>query len=82
MPSILTDKKVASQNYLPDYSYAGYHNGEIAIPKKESTTIYATDYGVIANDGLDDSKNLIKAIKAASDVAGEVVLQLPVGQII
>lgn len=82
LPQIIADKKVASQNYLPDYSYAGYHYGEANIPQKTAQIINATDYGVIANDGLDDSKNLSKAIKAASSINGDVVLQLPAGQII
>lgn len=82
LPQIITDKVTFSHNYFPDYSYAGYHNGEISIPKKASQIIYATDYGVIANDGLDDSKNLIKAIKAASAIQDDVILQLPAGRII
>jgi hypothetical protein len=82
VPQIINDKNVASQNYFPDYSYAGYHNGEMNIPKKSAQVIQATDYGVVANDGLDDSKNLIKAIKATSELNGEVILQLPAGQII
>lgn len=82
LPKIITNKEIAAQNYLPDYSYAGYHFGEVKIPEITTQIINATDYGVIANDGLDDSKNLIKAIKAASSIKGNVVLQLPAGRII
>ncbi|SHG46207.1 hypothetical protein SAMN05443549_104138 [Flavobacterium fluvii] len=82
LPEIITNKKIAGQNYLPDFSYAGYHFGEVKIPQKTGQIINATDYGVIANDGLDDSKNLIKAIKASSSIKGDVVLQLPAGRII
>jgi len=82
IPKIISDQKNAAQNYLPDYSYAGYHFGEIALPEKTEHIINATDFGVIANDGLDDSKNLIKAIQAASAVNGDVVLQLPAGRVI
>ena len=28
LPQIITNKKIAVQNYLPDFSYAGYHFGE------------------------------------------------------
>lgn len=82
LPQIITDKKITSRNYLPDYSYAGYHFGEKNIPEKTEQIINASDYGVIANDGLDDSKNLIKAIKETSLLKGAVVLQLPAGRII
>ena len=82
LPQIITDKKTASQNYLPDFSYAGYHYGEVKLPQKTKQIINASDYGVIANDVLDDSKALLKAIKASSSLNGEVVLQLPAGRLI
>ena len=82
LPKIITDKKIASLNYLPDYSYAGYHFGEVQLPQKTEQIINATDYGVIANDDLDDSKALLKAIKTASLLKGDVVLQLPAGRLI
>ena len=82
LPEILSNKKNSKQNYLPDYSYAGYQYGEKNIPEKTEQIINATDYGVIANDGLDDSKNLIKAIKETSLLKGDVVLKLPAGRII
>lgn len=82
IPKIISDKKITSQNYLPDYSYSGYHNGEMQLPQKTEKVINAADYGVVANDGLDDSKNLLKAIKAASIINGDVILQLPAGRII
>lgn len=78
-PKILTDSK---NNYLPDFSFAGYHFGESQIPETSGKVINATDYGVKANDGLDDSKALLKAIEAANDVQGNVILQLPAGRII
>ncbi|MNQ20253.1 Pectate lyase superfamily protein [compost metagenome] len=78
-PKILTDSKT---NYLPDFSYAGYHFGESQIPKSTGKIINATDFGVKANDGLDDSKALLKAIKAATSTEGNVILQLPEGRII
>jgi len=82
LPQIITDKKIASQNYLPDFSYSGYHYGEIRIPQKSEQIINASDYGVIANDDLDDSKALLKAIKATSSLNADVILQLPAGRLI
>ncbi len=78
-PKILTDSKA---NYLPDFSYAGYHFGESQIPVVQGKIINATDYGVKANDALDDSKALLKAVKAANAIEGNVTLQLPAGRII
>ena len=57
-------KKILLKNtetYIPDFNYAGYHNGEKPLPNPTTTLLYATDFGVIANDALDDSKALIKA---------------------
>jgi hypothetical protein len=79
IPKILTDSKT---NYLPDFSYAGYHFGENKLPESNGKIINATDYGVKANDNLDDSKALLKAVKAASAIDGNVILQLPAGRII
>lgn len=82
IPQIISQKEVSSQNFLPDFSYAGYHFGNIKIPIINEKVILASDFGVIANDNLDDSKALLKAFKAANEVQGNVVLQLPVGKLI
>jgi hypothetical protein len=79
LPKIITQPKT---NYLPDFSYAGYHFGESKIPEIEGKIVNAIDYGVKANDDLDDSKALLKAIKAATAIEGNIILQLPAGRII
>lgn len=79
LPKIITSPKT---NYLPDFSFAGYHNGEASLPDFQGKIINATDFGVKANDALDDSKALLKALKAANAVDGNVILQLPPGKII
>ncbi len=33
IPQIISQKDVSSQNFLPDFSYAGYHFGNIKIRK-------------------------------------------------
>lgn len=81
-PDILFNTKVIRENYLPDFSYVGYHNGEIDLPKTIGQVFHAIDYGVIPNDGLDDSKALKKAIEEASKFEGKVTLQLPAGRLI
>jgi hypothetical protein len=82
IPEIISNKKIIAENYLPDFSYAGYHNGEEKIPEKTSKVILATDFGVIANDGLDDSKALLKALEETKNLEGQIVLQLPAGKLI
>ncbi len=53
---------------LPDYSYAGYHSGEKAIPNVAVVTDI-TDFGAVANDNRDDSEALQAAIDATRDGA-------------
>ena len=67
--------------YFPDFSTAGYAWGEEDIPELKAT-LAAIDYGVIADDGGDDSQALQAALKAAHENDGPVVLQLPPGRII
>jgi hypothetical protein len=78
LPKIITSKA----NYLPDFSYAGYHFGESQLPESKGKIINTVDFGVKANDNLDDSKALLKALKAANAVDGNVILLLPQGRII
>ncbi|MEM6651259.1 MAG: hypothetical protein AAF582_01580 [Pseudomonadota bacterium] len=62
---------------LPDFSYAGYEFGLGDIPSARGEIIQATDFGVIADDGLDDSTALLEALDAAHAVSRPVTLQLP-----
>ncbi|PRP68305.1 DUF4955 domain-containing protein [Nonlabens agnitus] len=81
-PEILRSKDVIKSVYLPDFSYAGYKNGEEQIPTATGTVIQATDYGVVADDELDDSKALIAALDAVKSMDGKITLELPAGRII
>lgn len=82
IPKLLSDKKVKQANYLPDFSFAGYHNGEASIPTLVGKIVKATDHGVFADDGKDDTAALKKAILEASKIEGKVILQLPKGPLI
>lgn len=82
LPGIIKNKTVSDSTYLPDFSYAGYHNGEQQIPEGDGKIINAVDFGVIVNDGLDDTIALKKAINEANNEQGKVILQLPPGRII
>lgn len=79
---ILTDSDVASDHYLPDFSYAGYNHGVGDIPILSGKTIDVTDYGVVPDDDEDDSKSLQDALQAAHEVRGPVILKFPKGKII
>ncbi len=81
LPKILNSKNSSDELYLPDFSYAGYHFGENKIPTNHTKIINASDFGVIADDGLDDSKALIKALNKTKEIEGNIVLQLPKGRI-
>ena len=77
-PDVLTSRA------LPDYSYAGYRWGDEPIPTpgaSEATIIRATDHGVIADDGRDDTAGLRAAVATASRVDGWAVVQLPRGEV-
>ncbi|MEC7289737.1 MAG: glycosyl hydrolase family 28-related protein, partial [Pseudomonadota bacterium] len=67
---------------LPDYSYAGYQFGIGQIPDASGEIIDATDFGVIADDGLDDSAALLDTLRAAHAVTGPVTVQLPAGRLV
>jgi hypothetical protein len=60
---------------LPDFSWAGYHNGEADIPEIEAVT-NVLDYGAIPDDGVDDTNE----IQAAIDATASGAVYLPAGQ--
>ena len=59
---------------LPDFSYVGYHNGEVAVPENRQLKVFnVTDYGAKPDDGISDKNAIRKAIKAAENNGGGVV---------
>lgn len=82
LPKIISSTQTSQINYLPDYSYAGYKNGEEDPSTNGYKIYYATDFGVIANDNLDDSKALLKALKELKNLSEKTILQLPAGRVI
>lgn len=81
MPLLSVDDGQCS-NPLPDFSYAGYHNGVEEPPRAQGKIIDVRDFGVVADDNRDDSAALLKALAAAREVAGPVILQLPAGRLL
>ena len=79
---ILTNPSVIAETPLPDFSYAGYNHGVGEIPLAKGKIIDVTDYGVTADDEIDDSKALLDALGAAHKTRGPVIVQFPKGQVI
>ena len=76
-PAILAD---TSSVFLPDYSYAGYRWGEEERPEPP-VTHHATAFGVVPDDGLDDTAALRSALDSMRGQRGWAVLGLPPGRI-
>ncbi len=80
-PAILVQRESPDAVILPDFSYAGYGFGVTEIPTDLGTVIKAADYGVVADDGIDDSKSLLRALEAAAIQPGHVTVLLPTGRV-
>ena len=82
MSFISSGVDIDDSKFIPDFSYAGYHNGIKKIPEKHGTVVQASTFSVLANDNLDDTSALQEAINEASKLEGPVTLQLPPGKLI
>ncbi len=80
-PNLISDPAIMARNPLPDFSYAGYGFGLEPIPTEFGTVIHVTDHGVVADDGKDDAKAILKALAASDGVKGRVTLRFPKGRI-
>lgn len=81
MPKIL-DEKNQVENFLPDYSFAGYKWGEEPIPDLKGEIVDVSDFGAIPNDKKDDTKAIFSALAKANKVDGTVILFFPKGRFI
>lgn len=67
-------KKDKNNSLLPDFSYAGYHCGEKAIPEISNYKIFnVTDFGAIPNDNISDRDAIQAAIDAANKNGSGIV---------
>ncbi|MDO6802344.1 glycosyl hydrolase family 28-related protein [Wenyingzhuangia sp. 1_MG-2023] len=72
-PTILKKYLKGETAILPNYSYAGYAYGETPIPNKKGTIFNITDFGAIANDGIDDTQAINTTIETAGKQGGGIV---------
>jgi hypothetical protein len=77
-----TFKNDQSKSLLPDFSYAGYHSGEKAIPNGNGLKIYnVVDFGAKANDDISD-REAIQATIDAANKNGSGIVFFPKGRFI
>ena len=77
--SYVKDYQKHQPSLLPDFSYAGYHHGEIAVPQVKDKVFNVCDYGAVANDLKSDRVAVEKAIKAA-EAHGSGIVYFPAGR--
>lgn len=78
----LSDKEAGKINLkLPDFSYAGYHHAEVAVPDVTHKVFDVTQYGAIPDDDISDRQALIDAI-AAAEANGSGIVYFPAGRFI
>jgi len=73
------NKQTGKSSELPDFSYAGYHHGEKAIPDLKHQVFDVTDYGAIPDDGKSD-KEAIRATVSAAVKNGSGIVFFPKGR--
>lgn len=65
--------EIEREQEIPDYSYAGYHRSEKAIPRVEGSIFNIVDFGAKPNDEKSDRTAIQAAIDAAAAEGGGVV---------
>jgi hypothetical protein len=68
--------------FLPDFSYAGYANGERQPDTSDFAVIDVSQHNIIANDGLDDSQALLKLLEKIANNNTPSILQFQPGRYI
>ena len=80
LPAILADETTGLANFLPDFSYAGYGNGNSGVPAATGTVVDVDEFGAVANDEKDDSKAILAALEAANRIQGPVRIRFEAGR--
>ncbi|MEM7765239.1 MAG: glycosyl hydrolase family 28-related protein [Pseudomonadota bacterium] len=79
VPDLLSRETIMGEHYLPDFSFAGFRNGDAPLPDADGKIIEVDAFGAKPDDGIDDTKAIIKAIAAAEAIDGPVILRFDVG---
>ena len=66
-------RRSGAEPILPDFSYAGYHYSDRAIPDVKGPVFRVTDYGATPNDDTYDDSSIQRAIAGASAKGGVVL---------
>jgi hypothetical protein len=85
LPGTWSSELLASGEYVPDLSYAGYRFGGVPLPRTEdhsATIIDVARFGALPNDNGDDTAALRAALAEAGRTKGPVVVRLPPGRFI
>ena len=79
-PAILSIETIEENNFLPDFSYAGYNNGIGDLPETAGTVISVDDFGAKADDDKDDTKAVLAAIAHANTLHRPVIVRFDAGR--
>ncbi len=80
LPNILSLRTNEHQEFLPDFSYAGYRNGAESLPTPAGVVVRVDDFGATPDDDGDDTKAIIAAIAEANVTNGPVVIRFGPGR--
>ncbi len=79
-PTILSLETIREEHYLPDFSFAGYENGQVSVPRASGAVVAVGDFGATPDDGKDDTQAIVKAIAHANEIAGPVIVRFASGR--
>ncbi|MEM9837631.1 MAG: glycosyl hydrolase family 28-related protein [Pseudomonadota bacterium] len=77
---ILAEATGKNDQFLPDFSYAGYGFGLEPLPTAEGTVIDPGEFGAVPDDGKDDSAAIKAALQKARETDGAVIIRFAPGQ--
>ena len=66
--------------YIPDYSWAGYRHGEASPTTDGWTVVDVGQHGIVADDGIDDTRALNSLLQSLAGSDDPVVLQFGTGR--
>jgi hypothetical protein len=80
-PTVLAQQPDALEAvYIPDFSWAGYRYGESQPDTGDWTVIDVAQHGIVADDGIDDTRALNSLLQSLNAAEDPVVLQFGRGR--